>query len=165
MREHTLGVGITFAAMALVRVKAESVIETLRFRLGLGDKAFAVTLEKRQLIFRDVKVRHNRAAFVFGSHGDRPRGLVRVVNPGAEQRRKALASTISFHPNFAFRLVRPGSTVWPATIVSGMADVLAGIDDAGFRAARSDKALSFASRLRASPAGVNGPATTMVEWN
>jgi hypothetical protein len=70
MRKHTLGVGITFAAMALVLVKAKSVIETLRFRLGLGDEALAVTLEKCQLIFRDFKVRHNRAAFVFGSHGD-----------------------------------------------------------------------------------------------
>src|SRR5262249_5005329 len=69
MRKHALGVGITFPAMALVLVKAKSVIETLRFRLGLGHKPLTVTLEKIQLILRDFEVRHNRAAFVYANHG------------------------------------------------------------------------------------------------
>src|SRR5262245_47160060 len=83
MREHSFGVGITFAAMPLILVKAESVIETLWFRLSLGDKAFAITFEKSQLIFRNFEVRHNRATFVFGNHGDVPSlySLDRDPNP------------------------------------------------------------------------------------
>ena len=69
MSQQTIGIGIAFAAMGLVTVAAEPVIEGLGFLSGLFDKSKAEGGKRIQLPRRNFEIGNNRAAGVFGRHG------------------------------------------------------------------------------------------------
>jgi hypothetical protein len=69
MRQHALGIFITFAAMGCVFVKTESVIEAFGFLLGFCHKPLAKRLEGLELATLDFEVRYDCATCVLGCHG------------------------------------------------------------------------------------------------
>lgn len=66
MGERAFRVGISFAAVRGLASKRETVVETLLLVLRLGDELFAKAAKSRLFIRRDVEVRNNGAALIFG---------------------------------------------------------------------------------------------------
>ena len=65
VRQQTFSVFVTFPAMSLVAVKAESIIKSLWLLARLHDELFTKFLERRQLASGNLEIGDNGAAFIF----------------------------------------------------------------------------------------------------